>query len=32
MIWLFDPTAFSLKARAEEMVDLFLRGLAKRTG
>jgi AcrR family transcriptional regulator len=28
-IWLLDPTAFSLKARAQEMVDLLLRGLAK---
>ena len=28
MIWLLDPTAFSLKARAEEMLDLFLHGLA----
>jgi len=31
MIWLLDPAAFSLKARAEEMVDLFLHGLAKAT-
>jgi AcrR family transcriptional regulator len=31
MIWLLDPSAFSLKARAEEMVDLFLYGLAKAT-
>ena len=31
MIWLLDPTAFSLKARAEEIVDLFLHGLAKAT-
>jgi len=29
MIWLLDPTTFSLKARAEEMVDLLLHGLAK---
>ena len=31
MIWLLDPAAFSLNALAEEMVDLFLRGLAKTT-
>lgn len=29
MIWLLDPTAFSLKVRAEEMVDLLLHGLTK---
>jgi TetR/AcrR family acrAB operon transcriptional repressor len=29
MIWLLDPTAFSLKARAEEIVSLLLHGLAK---
>jgi AcrR family transcriptional regulator len=29
MIWLLDPTAFSLKARAEEMVDVLIYGLAK---
>jgi hypothetical protein len=27
MLWLLNPTAFSLKDRAEEMVDLFLHGL-----
>lgn len=27
MIWLLDPSAFSLKDRAEEMVDMFLHGL-----
>ncbi len=29
MIWLTDPTAFSLRGAAEEAVDIFLRGLAR---
>ncbi len=29
MLWLLDPSAFSLKARAGEIVDLFLQGLVK---
>ncbi|HEY0754931.1 MAG TPA: TetR family transcriptional regulator [Ktedonobacteraceae bacterium] len=29
MIWLLDPTAFSLKAHAEEMVGLLIDGLAQ---
>ncbi len=29
MLWLLDPAAFSLKARAAEIVDVFLQGLTK---
>ncbi|MDQ2904064.1 MAG: TetR family transcriptional regulator [Chloroflexota bacterium] len=28
-MWILDPAAFSLKARTEQMVDLFIRGIAQ---